>query len=1275
MRKMTQFDINTLQLSSSQHLFKGALAIEREETQEIVDWIATTSIERMDNRICLLTGTAGQGKTVVMQNLLQKMEDKEEYQLYALKADMVDFENINPTKFVAEYADEFRGLSECGIHPVLVIDQIDALSKTLSADRKPINLLDQLINAVLRADKACVIVSCRPYDLNFDPLLSKYKYRKKINLQPLSHKQVNEVLRTFGMREYDENGKMAEFLSVPINLELFLEYGKEDEQTVTLQSLMDRLWRTKISEVTGRNTAISTETLVSCLDAISSALNKSSSLACSRKILDDKYTKEVDYLISENILVESARSGYVSFAHQSLADYISARLLTQSGQSMTALLENEHQGLYIRNRVKQYFAYIREADTKKYLHEIQEILIDRTDKYRVHIKMLVLTTMAGFEQPNDEEKYFVGRKVLTSDIYLPMFVEAVYRKEWFEYITSHPVIINRLKNSDKNCASIVKVLCENTMYYDAKVVVDFLLSQIRNNDTEWNRRWMEVVERYDTKDLAKSLKPLYEESVGEEPLLFDNYLELLAKYDYDYVEKTILCYINRELKKQMAEKDKKDFVFKVVFLNNTTFSLLEKLFEKKKERAAETYLRAIRLIDDGSSYDKDDVFIHQESRAYFSYSSSSYYENHDRLIGDFLEYAKQLIGQDAERMKPVVKDCLRDLRSIIYYMGLCMCRLSPATYKTEALAVLTDKQLLEELDSKVIYQLVSLLKSIFPLLDDGEREKIVDVITTVDPQWERTPLPDMRKYHIPLYHIGKRKQELLTALPVDYLRKKRKNEWLFLQRMERELKRADVPEPYRMHVRSGWSAHSLETMKAMRMEDMLKAFRKYESNSSGFDERPTRQGECMNFQKLVTENPSKYVAVIDAILYDRSINREYAAYGIIGLMKAEYELEVIQRLTDKLIEQLLRELTAQENYYALMDVLREMDFFIKKNAVTPVMMAFLCRVVREYPEESHKGENLENRQDVYNTGINRVRGNAAYHLIMCYKMKEIYGDKIFESLERCADNASPATKGAIIIQQALLNHIDVDRNYKLYMKMVKELTPSLVSIPLGQLHPLVYFINVKFDEMVPFFENLIKVEESHEMLAQLLWIAWVRGKTEAKDLLHTLLKKSDKAKLSIIRYFSSDLVRDYYQYVMPVAEWCSDSDNEEVGKTFDYFVKDFEELEWDKIKLFINTYISSKVFGYADHQFLDFMNESAVSHPEEVLEWMCIFAAIEHKGDRNMFTASRTLANLVSAYNAIRKYDKNNPLLEKALDTMDTLMTQQSVRSGIRQFLYELDNK
>lgn len=662
----------------------------------------------------------------------------------------------------------------------------------------------------------------------------------------------------------------------------------------------------------------------------------------------------------------------------------------------------------------------------------------------------------------------------------------------------------------------------------------------------------------------------------------------------------------------------------------------------------------------------------QDSRAYLTFSSSDYYNHHDQIVADYLAYATGLAQSNPKAIRKVVKDCLDSDRSILYYIGLRIIRENPDAFKKEIMSVLTNKGVLEELSSKVSYQIAKLLETVFPTLDEEEKKSIMVIISEVAPEWEKTPFPDMLKYQVPLYHIGRRKQELLTMIPEDYLQSEWPREWKFLQEKIRELKRADVHEPFKSYTKSGWTAHSLNSMKAMKIDDMLGAFRKYQTNTTGIVDKPTRQGECMNFQTIVTENPPKYVPYIEAILKDATIHREYAAYGIIGLMKANYEIGKTKALTDDLIKDLTASgLYDEKNHYAVMDILREMDYFIEKKEVTDTMMAFMCSIAMNYPEDQDKREEL--RGDVYNIGINRARGNAAYHLVMCNSLTN-YKDKIFEALEAC-ENASVPTRGAIIFQQALLNNLDIQRNYELYRKLTKDLAPSLLSIPLNNYHPLFYFINTHYQDLKEFFVSLYDVEASHEMLAQLLWIAWVRGRVGADQLLHDLIDKSDKAKLSLIRYFSKDIINMYPTFVKPVVEWVAGSQNEEVGKAYDYLINEYEDRPWEEIAVFVDTYTNGEVFKYARHQFLDFMKEQASLHPEDVLKWMCDFVRVEHKDERDVIYASTSMSILVAAYNAIRQYDKSNQGLETALEMMDQLMEMESVRRGMKHFLFELDNR
>ena len=119
---MTILDINTLQLSSSPHLFMGTKSIVRPEAAEIGKWLRMIIPQKNAKKVCLLTGTAGLGKTVVLHQLLEEMASYEKFHLYALKADLVDFNDLKPEKFISLYVDEFSALSDRGEYPVLIID-------------------------------------------------------------------------------------------------------------------------------------------------------------------------------------------------------------------------------------------------------------------------------------------------------------------------------------------------------------------------------------------------------------------------------------------------------------------------------------------------------------------------------------------------------------------------------------------------------------------------------------------------------------------------------------------------------------------------------------------------------------------------------------------------------------------------------------------------------------------------------------------------------------------------------------------------------------------------------------------------------------------------------------------------------------------------------------------------------------------------------------------------------------------------------------------------
>lgn len=84
---------------------------------------------------------------------------------------------------------------------VLFVDQIDALSLSLSANRTPLRSLLSLIKRLANIPRVRVVISCRPYDLEYDPELQNLKIKNQWELKELSEEQVLQTLRSNGHNE------------------------------------------------------------------------------------------------------------------------------------------------------------------------------------------------------------------------------------------------------------------------------------------------------------------------------------------------------------------------------------------------------------------------------------------------------------------------------------------------------------------------------------------------------------------------------------------------------------------------------------------------------------------------------------------------------------------------------------------------------------------------------------------------------------------------------------------------------------------------------------------------------------------------------------------------------------------------------------------------------------------------------------------------------------------------------------------------------------------
>lgn len=195
-------------------------AIHRDEVDMILAWIEKEYGKENSDRLALLYGKAGIGKSIVMHDLLVKLQSRNDYLVFGLKSDQMEFVDTDELSHKIHLDEPIecvvKNIAPSYHRVVLLIDQIDALSLSLSSNRTPLRSLLKVIGQLRSIPNVRVIISCRPYDLEYDPLLDNLKIKNKWELKELTS---NQVLQTLKENQCNErlSDRLLLFLGNPLH--------------------------------------------------------------------------------------------------------------------------------------------------------------------------------------------------------------------------------------------------------------------------------------------------------------------------------------------------------------------------------------------------------------------------------------------------------------------------------------------------------------------------------------------------------------------------------------------------------------------------------------------------------------------------------------------------------------------------------------------------------------------------------------------------------------------------------------------------------------------------------------------------------------------------------------------------------------------------------------------------------------------------------------------------------------------------------------------------
>lgn len=1258
-------------------------AIPREEVGMIKAWIEKNAGAEKSSRLGLLYGKAGIGKSVVMHDLLVALQSNDDYKVLGLKSDQVEFIDTDDLSHKLRLAQPIekvvKELAQMYKRVVLLIDQIDALSLSLSSNRTPLRSLLKLIGQIQDIPNVRVVISCRPYDLEYDPMLDNLRIKNKWELKELAKERVLQSLKDNNCNERISDN-LLRFLSNPLHLYLFLKVKSYDKLTdpLTTDLLYNQLWKKYVADDYERN--VDKNRLLALLDSIVSAMYERQILSVHVREYETEYDAELRYLVRNGLAIITA-GGQVQFFHQTLFDYVYARRFIENGHDLLEELKGQHQGLFSRAAVKSILTFMRERNASEYIRIIETLLyaknMDGKELYRYHLKSLALSNMAFFESPLPVELKFISKRVFSDKVYMDVVFETIYAANWFNAIWGIIDSKGGWKKLDKTYKDKVMIMCQRTLWLNADVVLDRLNSVLDLSDENDCKYLDDLLQRYNLNCSSDKLIDYYNRLVKtRNPLQYTHLLKNILKENPIFVCEEL----KENVRLQMKEKESK-YVYRIG-VNHDVEILYEELLKNHHDIAIQLLVDILTIVYQSTEFELegDDISYSTEFFTFERVNGVHYVSNvvEDAVNIILDEFLKNI---DDEKTRHYIKEFSQSKHVGFVYISLYVYTLRPDLFKDDTYHIIMNRQVLANAPSWVEYQAVEALKASFCLFSYDQKMAVINRILAIEDKDEgklygKDTVEIRMKYGHPILDIDIHKGKALEVIPKEELKRLSWDAYQERQRIDRKFNevrlRNSKPSSSSTHV--GWTSLSVEQGMKMSCETWFNSMLKYNIDPHDW-EKPSLTGQCHLFREVVGKSPDKYIRLIDRTITDESILFDYPLAGMQGLLDAN-RIDEAMHVLKGILGVIGNDVNSDVKGFSLHSLLFALNDIPKKEHIPEIVMDLLCNALinaKEPEEDRHKDD-----KDVHTVGINQARGNAGYMLVECAR-DERYKEKIFETIECIAETASVYTRAAILLNMAALNLLDKKRNVALFKRLMHDYNPRLMSLPVHNYNPLVYFINYAVEELMDYFEHAADCPACYKGQVVVLWLAWSHNHRDnrIKALLDKMCDNSEEARISLLKFLSTldQKVNDNgVYYILHIME--SQFDSQKMGEACDnlfYHIGTWPEKIQNQIT---DKYVSSPLCKHHINTFVGYLGGYAIKDPVQTLRWL---EQLMDKADipDDYFIWNRIVDVIIQAYNGIKSFKNRSfqETLEHAMDLIDTIMRSPSNKHLISNFINKLDNE
>jgi len=1284
---LEKFDLASHILAEYNNEFIGVQDshIIRNETQQLANWIEIP-IDSKKLPIALLVGNAGMGKSVILKDLLKELQNQN-IPVLGLKTDRIHAKSIVELQNKVNIEDSFEKIIySLRYHydkVVILIDQLDALSQSLSANREYLDTFNHFIRTLSKINGVRIIISLRTYDLNYDVDLQLYKKEKIINIKLLEIDQVKLILQKLGVNESNVTQELYELLRVPLNLNVFSSVYKpylNIGSIKTLHHLYNEFWNQKIINNQGDNLKLKNViyTIADNIDLYPKSNN-----------LNEEFNNEIQYLKSNNIII--GKEPEIQFFHQTFFDYVFAKQFIDTKKSILDFIKDKEQGLFIRSRLKMIISFLKDTNIDEYIRVLDKIIISK--KYRFHLKLLLLNSL-GFENKIDEkEKAFVKSKILTHKKYRIVFIESVFSTEWFTFLANEKqieklLIVNEniydkiLKSKVLNKNKIRRTISPLTNYISLENRIEILHNlcfKLFINQFSRERIFaLELIEKlpeFNNKQRFVN-RLLYFLKIWDSPLafkLFEKYtlfdkndrfgyckiIEDVAHYDFDWAIDKFQSILNIEPTMNEANVDYQET------------HLLEELIKLNKEKSFILCLNSVKSIIKQSSSILDSNSIYVDSTYwYYNYNNEFETNGFDKILKLLIDLTISLSGKQSPIYKNFVAENITNNSQTILCVLIHGFLANPTKQLDQILKFITIfyKKGEFNIDSgKVHYFMRKLLNKVYPLFSQQQKDTINIILHTIKAEWETEVFTDNaleKRVYRKLF--GLTKYQYIRSIPIDEINNQPDLKKVF-QELERKYfsKNIEDNEPNRIYSRAVPAPLNSVVYKKMKNEEWENTFIKF--NDKTFLENGLLRGSLMEhkraFQKEVAERPEYFYPFIKKLINENRISFDYIIYGFDGLKDANFDSEKLKQLYKDIIKSPLDRENTLFTVWAS-------DYLIKNNKIDNDIANYLCNLALKHHDP-------EKDLDPRSQSLNSVRGAACCRIIDMYCQE--FSDLIITTLNKVLDKEiNIGVRIGIAINLCLIFKYDKENTLSLFLKLVntKEIEILKYSVNTARFLSTEYF-----KELIPFFKNVIEIGDKNllEDIVRILTISWLNGNEESFNILKSIYIENSNAKAEIINV----AIRNIFNEKKEIKQKCY--------KLFELFLKEpskdivaaysfgFHQLlpeKFQDIYFLLKKFSKSKIAKNTRHEFYSYLLKCLKSKPTECL--ILVSALIKHEKYNPIQVGhfdDEPVNLVIGIYNELRNsLPENKAKLRKCLNIFDEMLQLYHLRNEANKVMNEVDS-